>query len=102
MGKFVSKFLEPIPQIQGCLGSRNEKQKQLTGPSWLLDLRFLADLTLELSGLNLELKWRDKHTAETVSSVRAFRDKLTWICDTQRKAQLNFPHLKEITSEAGS
>jgi hypothetical protein len=78
MGKFVSKFLEPIPQIQGFLGSRNEKQKQLTGPSWLLHLGFLADVTLELSGLNLELQWREKHIAETVSSVRAFRDKLTY------------------------
>jgi hypothetical protein len=51
--------------------------------------------------LNLELQGKDKHFAELISSVRAFRAKLTlWISDIKDKTLLHFPHLKKVMSEA--
>jgi hypothetical protein len=77
----VSVLLELIPQIQEFFESRHERYGQLTDPCWLLGLAFLAHVTLELYVSNLELQGRDKHTAEMISSLRAFRSKLTlWTC----------------------
>jgi hypothetical protein len=103
MGEVVSRFLELIPQIQDFLQSRNETYEQLTDPCWLLDLSCLTYLNLKLNMLNLELQGKDKHISEMISSVRAFRAKLTlWISDIKHKTLLHFPHLKKVMSEAGT
>jgi hypothetical protein len=53
--------------------------------------------------LNLELQGKDKHIAEMITSVRAFRAKLTlWISDIKYKTLLHFPHLKKVMSETGT
>jgi hypothetical protein len=62
-GRVVSRFLEPVPEIQEFLESINEKYEQLTGPYWLLDLAFLRDLTVKINVLNLELQVKDKNNA---------------------------------------
>ncbi|KAH1028586.1 hypothetical protein HUJ05_001927 [Dendroctonus ponderosae] len=55
-GKILQRFIMLLPQIKQFIALRGEFYEQLKNKDWLIDLRFLTDITAKLNELNLEIQ----------------------------------------------
>lgn len=101
-GKFLQRFRDLINEIKVFLIDRGDEYKQLEDEKWLLDLAFLTDITSKLNDLNLELQGKDKSIFQMISSVNAFKQKLTLLVSKLEKNNLTyFPNLMaQVNSSA--
>lgn len=96
-GKILERFLNLLPQVKEFLLSRNEVCLELEQTPWLIKLGFLTDLTVKLKELNLKLQGRNHHIASMISTVNAFKAKLTlWKSHMEKDNLSHFPNLKMV------
>lgn len=99
-GKALGQFFDLLEEIRTFLTSKGQTFEQLNNINWLLDLAFLTDICQKLNILNLELQGKDKHLAEMISSIKAFKAKLQfWINNFSKKSLLHFPRMNKVIGE---
>lgn len=94
--RFLKRFRELLSEIKQFLRTKEETYPQLEDRRWLLDLAFLCDITEKLNQLNLQLQGRHRSIVDMISSVKAFKEKLSSFDLQLRRGDLkNFTNMAE-------
>jgi hypothetical protein len=80
-------------KIKTFLKLRGDEKAELEDEEWLFDLAFLADFTGKLSDMNIELRGKNKRTAEMMSTFSSYKSKFELIMTDLIKN--TFDHLCE-------
>lgn len=76
-GRILKRFLSLLNEIKEFMQSKGEDTSLLEDTEWILDLAFLTDITGKLNLLNCELQGKGKTVADMISSVNAFKTKMS-------------------------
>lgn len=99
-GKVLQRFLNLIVEIKAFLEEKGDIYDFLDDVNWLCDLSFLTDICQKLNQLNLELQGQNKDFVDMVSTIKAFKAKLTlWISHFRNKSFTHFPQMTKIIQE---
>ncbi|KAL0803215.1 hypothetical protein ABMA28_017316 [Loxostege sticticalis] len=103
--KFLQRFRDLLDEIIKFLDERGDDYRQLRDLDWQCDLAFLADFTVKLSTLNLNLQGKDKTLTEMMSSIAAFQTQAAsssgqdfWALVSKEK----YPNLKKCVEQLHS
>lgn len=101
-GKTLERFFLLREEIIIFLEIKDKPVPELSHPSWIADLAFLADITNHLNTLNYSLQGKDKLIIHTFDQIRSFKMKLNlWISQFQSRQLLHFPNLSSVAMQVG-
>ena len=97
-GKVLSRVFELLSEVTAFLESaEHELVGVIKKRSWKIYLAYLADIYGKINELNLSLQGRQKTMIETVSSVRAFQEKIKlWMSKFTNGHFYIFPTLNSV------
>lgn len=102
-GRILQRFLSLLGEIREFMQSKGENTSLLENTEWILDLAFLTDITGKLNLWNCELQGKGKTVADMISSVNAFKAKMSiFSMHLQRKKVLHFPSVQSVLKDNAS
>lgn len=92
----MARFTELLPETENFLNlSKRTEHIHLENSHWLFDLTFLTDIIDMLNDLNLELRGKDKHVINVISSVNTFKIRLQLLSNKLQYGDLrSFPDMQ--------
>ncbi|GFX09536.1 general transcription factor II-I repeat domain-containing protein 2A [Trichonephila clavipes] len=75
-GNCLLRFWKLREEIKTFMNNNGQNISELSDNQWLLDLRFLTDITMKLNELNLKLQGENKLITDCYQDIKAFVAKL--------------------------
>ena len=101
--KVLKRFYLLRQEIIMFLEMKGQNTDEIKDESWLQDLAFAADITAQLTDLNLKLQGKNKLITQLYDDIKCFITKLSsWKSQLSNENLFHFPKCKELKNTANT